>query len=179
MGLFFIQAPQEWVKANTKAFLYKEGRYRSQILFWFLHQMLFFRVIFSLAHMIIYFHNVVSIFYMHFKITSYFWLLLYPCICMYSAVFKFKCASVFVYVRSKGIVYMLAVRAFNQFTPLAHVSVTPAPGWQEVVRAMENSSYFESLEAKAKERYREKLSCVGSSIQDDPYLWKKGCKIRQ
>ena len=55
--------------------------------------------------------------------------------------------------------YMLSVRAFNQFTPLAHVQVTP-PGWQEVVRAMENSSYFESLEVKAKERYREKLSCV-------------------
>ena len=26
------------------------------------------------------------------------------------------------------------------------------------------------LEAKAKERYREKLSCVGLSIQDNPYL---------
>ena len=35
---------------------------------------------------------------------------------------------------------------------------------------MENSSYFESLDAKAKERYCEKLSCVGLSIQDDPYL---------
>ena len=35
---------------------------------------------------------------------------------------------------------------------------------------MENSSYFESLDAKAKERYREKLSCVGLSIQEDPYL---------
>ena len=35
---------------------------------------------------------------------------------------------------------------------------------------MEDSSYFESLEAKAKERYREKLSCIGLSIQDDPYL---------
>ena len=33
-----------------------------------------------------------------------------------------------------------------------------------------NSSYFESLDAKAKERYREKPSCVGLSIQDDPYL---------
>ena len=44
------------------------------------------------------------------------------------------------------------------------------PGWQQVIRAMENSSYFESLDAKAKERYREKLSCVGLSIQDDPYL---------
>ena len=64
---------------------------------------------------------------------------------------------------------MLSVRTFNQFTPLAHVRVTP-PGWQEVIRAMENSSYFESLDAKAKERYREKLSCVGLSIQDDPYL---------
>ena len=35
---------------------------------------------------------------------------------------------------------------------------------------MENSSYFKSLDAKVKERYREKLSCVGLSIQDDPYL---------
>ena len=35
---------------------------------------------------------------------------------------------------------------------------------------MENSRYFESLKEKAKERYREKLSCVGLSIQDDPYL---------
>ena len=26
------------------------------------------------------------------------------------------------------------------------------------------------MDAKAKERYREKLSCVGLSIQDDPYL---------
>ena len=39
---------------------------------------------------------------------------------------------------------------------------------QEVIWAMENSSYFESLEVKAKERYLEKLSCVGLSIQDDP-----------
>ena len=35
---------------------------------------------------------------------------------------------------------------------------------------MENSSYSESLEAKTKERYHEKLSCVDLSIQDDPYL---------
>ena len=35
---------------------------------------------------------------------------------------------------------------------------------------LENSSYFESLDAKAKERYHEKLSCVGLSIQDDHYL---------
>ena len=64
---------------------------------------------------------------------------------------------------------MLSVKTFNQFTPLAHIWVTP-PDWQEVIRAMENSSYFESLDAKAKERFREKLSCVGLSIQDDPYL---------
>ena len=35
---------------------------------------------------------------------------------------------------------------------------------------MANSMYYESLEAKAKQRYREKLSCVGLSIQDYPYL---------
>ena len=46
-----------------------------------------------------------------------------------------------------------------------------------MVRAMENSSYFESLEAKAKERYREKLSCVGLSIQDDPYLPKNDVRF--
>ena len=34
----------------------------------------------------------------------------------------------------------------------------------------ENSSYFESQEAKAKGKYCEKLSCVGLSIQDYPYL---------
>ena len=38
--------------------------------------------------MIIFLHNVATS-YVHFKVTSYFWLLLYPCICMYSAVFKF------------------------------------------------------------------------------------------
>ena len=32
---------------------------------------------------------------------------------------------------------------------------------------MENSSYFESLEAKAKVKYCEKLACVGLSFQDD------------
>ena len=63
---------------------------------------------------------------------------------------------------------MLSVRAFKQFTP---------PGWQEVVRAMENSSYFESLEAKAKGSYCEKLSCVGLSIQDDPYLPKNDARF--
>ena len=30
--------------------------------------------------------------------------------------------------------------------------------------------FLESLDVKAKERYREKLSCVGLAIQDDPYL---------
>ena len=46
-------------------------------------------------------------------------------------------------------------------------TIAKLPGWQKVVRAMENSSYFESLEVKVKERYREKLSCVGLN---DPYL---------
>ena len=30
------------------------------------------------------------------------------------------------------------------------------------------SSYFETLNAKGKERYSEKLTCVGLSIRDDP-----------
>ena len=42
---------------------------------------------------------------------------------------------------------------------------------------MENSSYFESLEAKAKGKYREKLSCVGLSIQDNPYLPKNDARF--
>ena len=42
---------------------------------------------------------------------------------------------------------------------------------------MENSRYFESLEAKVKERYCEKLSCVGLSIQDDPYLQKNDARL--
>ena len=46
-----------------------------------------------------------------------------------------------------------------------------------MVRAVENGSYFESLEAKAKESYREKLSCVGLSIQDDPYLPKNDARF--
>ena len=32
------------------------------------------------------------------------------------------------------------------------------------------SSYFETLNAMGKERYSEKLTCVGLSIRDDPYL---------
>ena len=46
-----------------------------------------------------------------------------------------------------------------------------------MVGAMKNNSYFESLEAKAKEMYREKLSCVGLSIQDDPYLPKNDARF--
>ena len=46
-----------------------------------------------------------------------------------------------------------------------------------MIRAIENSGYFESLDAKAKERYREKLSCVGLSIQDDPYLPTNGARF--
>jgi len=33
LGLFFIQAPQEWMKANTKAFL-NYAMIRRRILFW-------------------------------------------------------------------------------------------------------------------------------------------------
>ena len=64
---------------------------------------------------------------------------------------------------------MLSVRPLNLFTPRAYVWVMP-PGWQKAVRAMTNNMYYESLEAKAKQWYREKLSCMGLSIQDDPYL---------
>ena len=39
-----------------------------------------------------------------------------------------------------------------------------------LARSGSSNSYFEPLEAKAKGRYCEKLSCVGLSIQDDPYL---------
>ena len=42
---------------------------------------------------------------------------------------------------------------------------------------MENSSYFESLEAKAKGKYCGKLSSVGLSIQDDPYLPKNDARF--
>ena len=42
---------------------------------------------------------------------------------------------------------------------------------------MKNSSYFESLEAKTKEMYREKVSFVGLSIQDDPYLPKNDARF--
>ena len=42
---------------------------------------------------------------------------------------------------------------------------------------MENSSCFESLEAKAKGKYCEKLSCVGFSIQDYPYLPKNDARF--
>ena len=42
---------------------------------------------------------------------------------------------------------------------------------------MENSSYFESLEAKAKGKYCEKLSCVGLYIQDNLYLPKHDARF--
>ena len=64
---------------------------------------------------------------------------------------------------------IISVKAFNILTPRVHMQVT-LTGWQEAVRAMENSSYFKSLEAKAKKQYCEKLSCVGLFIQDNPYL---------
>ena len=35
---------------------------------------------------------------------------------------------------------------------------------------MATNSYFETLEATARQQYKEKLSCVGLSISDDPYL---------
>ena len=34
--------------------------------------------------------------------------------------------------------------------------------------------YYESLEAKAKQRYRERLFCVNLSIHDDPYMGRQG-----
>ena len=42
---------------------------------------------------------------------------------------------------------------------------------------MENSSNFESLEAKAKRKYCENLSCVGLSIQDYLYLPKNDARF--
>ena len=42
---------------------------------------------------------------------------------------------------------------------------------------MENSSYFECLEAKAKKNYCEELSCVGLSIPEDPYLQKNDARL--
>ena len=60
LGLFFIQAPQEWMKANTKAFLnytmFDMKKYIIGISFCSgsLHQMLSFRAIFLLVHMITY-----------------------------------------------------------------------------------------------------------------------------
>ena len=35
---------------------------------------------------------------------------------------------------------------------------------------MQESTYVASLDAQAKQRYSEKLSCVGLSMADDPYL---------
>ena len=39
------------------------------------------------------------------------------------------------------------------------------------------SMHYESLEAKAKQRHGEKLSCVGLSIGDDPYLPINDCRF--
>ena len=96
VGLFYIQAPQEWIKANTKAFLnYTRFDTKKDVIgisfcSGSLHEMLSFRAIFLLVHcMIIYLHNVATS-YIHFKVTSYFWLLLYPCICTYSAVCSYS-----------------------------------------------------------------------------------------
>ena len=61
---------------------------------------------------------------------------------------------------------MFSVRAI--YTSRARVSYTP---W------LASGSYFESVEAKAKGRYCEKLSCVGLSIQDDPYLPKNDARF--
>ena len=90
VGLLFIQAPQELMKANTKTFLNytmfdtKKDVMGISFCSGSLHQMLLFRAIFLLVRMIIYFHNVATS-YTHFKVTSYFWLV-HPCICVYSAV---------------------------------------------------------------------------------------------
>ncbi len=43
-------------------------------------------------------------------------------------------------------------------------------GWQNASAWLKMSTYFESLKDKEKERYAEKLSFVGLSIEDDPYL---------
>ena len=56
VGLFFIQAPQEWMKANTKAFLNytmfdtKKDVIEISFCSGSLHQMLFFRAIFFTAN---------------------------------------------------------------------------------------------------------------------------------
>ena len=73
--------------------------------------------------------------------------------------------------------YILSVRAFNQFTPLARTCESHPLVGEKWLEQWKTVSYFESLEAKAKERYREKLSCVGSSIQDDPYLPKNDARF--
>ena len=64
----------------------------------------------------------------------------------------------------------------NLLTPLAHVWVTP-PGWQEVVQAMENSSYFESLEAKAEGKVPWKAVLRRFIYPRRPLSAEKRCKI--
>ena len=58
-----------------------------------------------------------------------------------------------------------------------HINQSSINRWQEAVRAMENSSYFESLDTKPKGKYCEKLSCVGLSIQDNPNLPKHDARF--
>ena len=72
VGLFFIQAPQEWMKANTKAFLnYTMFDMKKDVIGisfcpGSLHQMLFFRAVF-----LVLLHNVyIATPNMHFKVTS-------------------------------------------------------------------------------------------------------------
>ena len=79
VGLFFIQAPQEWMKANTKAFLNYTKAFLNYTMFDMkkdvigisfcpgsLHQMLFFRAVF-----LVLLHNVyIATPNMHFKVTS-------------------------------------------------------------------------------------------------------------
>ena len=72
--LCFHYQAYTWIPKNFYCVWYKKGHYRNQFLFWLF--LLVFRVIFLLAH------NVATC-YMHFKVTSYFWLLLYSCIYMY------------------------------------------------------------------------------------------------
>ena len=62
---------------------------------------------------------------------------------------------------------MLSVRPFNLFTPARTCELRPC-GWQKAVRAMAITMHCESLEAKAKQLYRETLSCMVLSIRDDP-----------
>ena len=82
MGLFFIQA--RWRTSISQLYYVW---YDIEINFCSGSLHYFFRVIFLLVHVIIYLHNVATS-CLHAFQSNYFWLLLYPCICMYSAAFK-------------------------------------------------------------------------------------------